>query len=97
MKEKVAVRGLAVLAAWIFAAWGVVMSAKGLWDSFLGQPEANKFSPEPWGFVTREQWFRYAGFELCYGLACLGLAAALRAFGRRLPEWKERPVTGEDD
>ncbi len=90
MKEKMAVRGLAHLAAWMFLAWGSLTALKGLWDCFGGEPEANYFSPHPWEFVTRAQWMRYAGFELAYGLACLGVAAALRAYGRRLPESVER-------
>ena len=61
-------------------------------QSVGGQPEANFFSPQPWQFVTRAQWFRYAGFELAYGLACLGLGLAATIYARRLPEWVERPV-----
>lgn len=96
MNQKVAVRGLAHLSAWMFAGWGALMVLKGLWDCFGGEPEANHFSPAPWQFVTRDQWFRYAGFELCYGLACLGMAAALRVYGRRLPVFVERPLQREE-
>lgn len=96
MKEKVAIRGLAHLSAWMFAGWGGLVALKGLWDCFGGEPEANKFSPGPWEFVTREQWFRYAGFEVAYGLACVGVALALRAYGRRLPEVVERPALPEE-
>lgn len=96
MKEKIAVRGLARLAGWAFVAWGAIIVLKGLWDCFLGQPEANYFSSRPWEFVTREQWLRYAGFELAYGLACLALGRAAWAFARRLPEWVEREKPAED-
>jgi hypothetical protein len=68
---------LARLAAKLFLVWGVLVSGKGLWDAFAGEPEANFYSPKPWEFVTREQWARYAGFELAYGLACVGMGAGL--------------------
>lgn len=41
--------------------------------------------------MTREQWLRWAGFELCYGLALLGLAWYCLRWGRRLPETVSRP------
>lgn len=89
-KERVRIRGLALIPAWIIGAWGAVVAPKGLYDLFLGEPEANLYAPEPWAFVTREQWLRYGGFELAYGLACLGLAVALWRVSRFLPEWVER-------
>jgi len=95
MSQKIVIRGLARLASRIFFVWGGLAALKGLWDCFLGEPEANFFSAQPWEFVTREQWFRYAGFEITYGLACLALAWALRAYSRRLPEWIERDTPGE--
>lgn len=57
----------------------------------MGEPEANLYSPVKWQFVTREQWLRYSGFELTYGLACLGLAVLLWRYSRFLPEWIQRP------
>jgi hypothetical protein len=85
MTEKVGARGLARLAAWIFFAWGAVLALKGLYDAFLGQPEANYYSPKPWQYVTREQWFRWVGFEIAYGAACLGLGLAALEYAKRLP------------
>jgi hypothetical protein len=96
MARKVAVRGLARLASLIFFVWGGLMTGKALWDCFGGQPEANYFSPRPWQFVTREQWFRYAGFELAYGLSCLALAWAILVYAKRLPVWVERNTSKEE-
>lgn len=90
--EKVAVAGLARLAARLFWAVGVFVGGKGVWDCFRGQPEANFFSPRPWSFVTQAQWARFAGFELMFGLACAGLGWAAWVYSRRLPVWIERPV-----
>lgn len=78
-----AARNLALLASWVFFVWGAGAALKGLWDAFLGAPEARFFSAKPWDFVTRDQWFRFAGFELTYGLACVALGAACRAYARR--------------
>ena len=89
--ETIKIRGLARLASWIFGAWGGLVSFKGLWDLFAGEPEANLYAPEKWAFVTREQWLRWAGFELVYGLACLGLAWYCVRWARRLPETVSRP------
>ena len=83
-------RGLARIASAAFAAWGGLVVFKALYDLFIGEPEANRYAPEAWAFVTQEQWLRYGGFELCYGLACLGLAALLWRYSRFLPEWVER-------
>lgn len=88
--RKVIVRGLARFAGWMFAVWGTLVFLKGLWDCFFGRPDANDYSLRPWDFVTREQWSRYAGFELCYGLACVALAWALWRFAPRLPEYVEK-------
>jgi hypothetical protein len=82
---------LARLTGWIFLAWGALILLKGLWDCFGGQPEANAFSPEPWRFVTRDEWLRYAGFELTYGLACLAIGHLAWRYAGRLPEWVEEP------
>jgi len=90
MTEKVAIRGLARLASGFFFVWGGLALAKGLWDFFIGQPEANFFSGEPWQFVTRAQWRRYAAFETTYGLACAALGFFIARVAPRLPEWTER-------
>ena len=86
MTEKIKIRGLARLAAWIFGSWGGVVALKALYDLFVGEPEANLFAPHKWAFVTQEQWLRYGGFELAYGLALLGLAFFAAKFSRLLPE-----------
>lgn len=72
------------------------MSLKALYDLFAGEPEANLYSAYKWQFVTQEQWLRYAGFELTYGLALLALAWALKSYARLLPEWVERKKTEPD-
>jgi hypothetical protein len=79
------------MAGLLFFSWGLVTALKGLYDLFVGEPEANLYSAQKWQFVTQEQWLRYGGFELCYGLACLGLAWALWKYSRFLPEIIERP------
>ena len=84
--EKVKIRGLVVLSSWIFLFWGILVSAKGLFDLFLGEPEANLYAPKAWDFVSRSQWLRYGGFELAYGLACVAVFFYLRAYARFLPE-----------
>lgn len=89
--RKVKISGLARLAAGLFAVWGALVAPKGLYDLFIGQPEANLYSAQPWQFVTQEQWRRYAAFEVLYGAACLALAVFLARYSRFLPEWVERP------
>jgi hypothetical protein len=91
-KEKVAVAGLARLSAGIFWAVGGLVGAKGVWDCVGGRPEADFFSPRPWSFVTHAQWFRFAGFEIAFGLACAGVGWAAWLYSRRLPAWIERSV-----
>jgi hypothetical protein len=94
MTEKTAVAGLARLTGWMFIPWGGLVAVKGVYDAFLGQPEANFYSPHPWEFVTRAQWIRWSGFELTYGLACIAVGVAARVYARRLPEFviKEKKV-----
>ena len=89
--RRVAVRGLAHLAAAVFWVGGAAASLKGFWDAFFGAPEARFFSAKPWDFVTREQWFRFTGLELTFGLACLALGAACRVYARRLPIYRDVP------
>jgi hypothetical protein len=88
--ERVKIRGLAHLAATLLGAWGVIVSIKGLYDLFIGEPEANLYAPQKWAFVTQDQWVRYAGFELVYGLACAGLAFAVWRYARFLPSTIDR-------
>ena len=92
-KEKIKIRGLARLAAGIFGVWGAVVTLKALYDLFAGEPEANLFAPRKWAFVTQEQWLRYAGFELAYGLALLALAWYAARFSRLLPDVVTRDRT----
>lgn len=89
--EKVKIRGLVSMSSWIFLFWGVLVAAKGLFDLFVGEPEANLYAPNAWDFVTRQQWLRYGGFELVYGLACVGAFWYLRRYARLLPETVDRP------
>ncbi len=91
-QETIKVRGLARLAAAIFAGWGGLVLSKGLYDLLLGgEPEANLYAAKAWGFVSRAEWGRYARFEVVYGLACLALAWYCRRWSRRLPETVKRP------
>jgi hypothetical protein len=89
--EKVKVRGLSRIAAWAFSLWGFIVTLKAFYDLFVGEPEANLYAPHPWAFVTREEWLRYGGFELAYGLALLGLAWFVFRYSSFLPEFIERP------
>ena len=88
--ERVKIRGLAFIFAGFFFIWGLAVTGKSVYDLFWGEPEANAYAPHPWGFVTKEEWLRYGGFELAYGLACLGLAFEARRYGQILPEFIER-------
>lgn len=94
--EKVKVRGLAHVVSGILAPWGALVTCKGLYDLAVGEPEANLYSADKWQFVTQEQWLRYAGFELAYGLALLALAYAVFRYARFLPAWVERTKTQPD-
>jgi hypothetical protein len=84
--QRVKVRGLWRIASCIFALWGCVVSSKGLYDLLGGEPEANLYAPSPWAFVTREQWLRYARFELVYGICLAALAVWVWRYSRLLPE-----------
>ena len=95
-QETIKIKGLARLAAAIFAGWGGLVALKGAWDLFVGEPEANLYAPVKWAFVTEPQWLRYAGFELAYGLAALGLAWYCQRWARRLPETVRRPRRGPE-
>ena len=88
--EKVKIRGLVRIAGWLLNIWGGVVAFKGLYDCFFGEPEANYYSLEKWQFVTQDQWLKWGGFEMAYGLACMGLGWACWETAKRLPEWIER-------
>lgn len=89
--EKIKIRGLAHIASCLIGSWGALVAVKSLYDLFIGEPEANLYSPQKWAFISSEQWLRYAGFELCYGLACLALTWVLSRYARFLPAVIERP------
>jgi hypothetical protein len=83
--EKIKIRGLFQSAGWIFFIWGSIVAVKGAYDVFWGEPEANYFSAAKWEFVSRQQWYTWSGFEISYGLACIGVAYLLRTVARRVP------------
>ncbi len=91
--EKIKIRGLLHIAGRIFFIWGVFVSLKGVWDAFIGEPEANYFSQHKWEFVTRQQWFTWSGFEIAYGAACILTALILFHYAKRLPLFIERQTT----
>lgn len=97
MKEKIKIRGLIRIAGWIFSIWGGLIGLVGFYHSFWGEPEANYYSPQPWQFVTKEQWLRWSGFEIAYGLACIGIGIACWEFAKRLPEWILRDKPSKSD
>ena len=88
--EKIRIRGLAVSAAWIFLSWGILVAVNGLYDVIAGEPESNLYSQSKWEFVTKAQWFNWSGFEITYGLACVGMAYLVWKYSGFLPEYKER-------
>ncbi len=94
--ERIKIRGLAVLFSAVVGLWGLVVSCKGVFDLFVGEPDANLYSSYKWQFITQEQWLRYGGFELAYGLACAGLAWAVWRYSRFLPEAVDRPRRAPD-
>lgn len=88
--QKVKVRGLVLIPAWIFLLWGSLILLKSFCDLLWGQPESNFYSPKPWDFVSREEWLRYAGLGLCYALSCLAAGWFLFSYGGLLPHFVER-------
>ncbi len=95
--EKIKIRGLARVGAWILGLWGGLVACKAVYDLFFGgEPEANLYAPQKWAFVTQEQWRRYAGFELVYGLSLLALAWYLIKLGRLLPVTISRAKRGPE-
>lgn len=91
--EKIKIRGLLRGSGWAFLLWGGLVAVKGLYDAFIGEPEANFYSLQKWEFVTKEEWLRYSGFEWAYGMACVGTALLVWRFAKRVPEIisRERP------
>ncbi|MBD3271535.1 MAG: hypothetical protein GF384_03225 [Elusimicrobia bacterium] len=96
-QEKIIIRGLIRSAGWIFCVWGCIVTLRGVWDAFWGEPEANYFSSVKWEFITQEQWHRYSGFEISYGLACIGIAYLLWKFSSLVPEFYTRPAQQYDE
>lgn len=90
--EKIKIRGLVVAAGLIFFVWGTLISIKGFYDAFWGEPEANMYSPSKWDFISQHQWFTWSGFEVAYGLACVCTAFLLHEYARRIPEYIERKI-----
>jgi len=90
--EKIKLRGLPVISGWIFAFWGTVVTFKGFYDSFFGEPEANLYSLKKWEFISQQQWLTWSGFEIAYGIACAGIAYFLIAYSKRLPLYIEREI-----
>lgn len=88
--KKIKIRGLVRTAGWLFLAWGAAVAVKGIFDLFWGEPEANFYSPRPWEFISRAQWLNWAGFEVIYGLACLGITWLLWKYAAYVPEEIER-------
>ncbi len=88
--EKIKVRGLANISAWIFLTWGTIVFIDGLLDAFWLEPESNWFSLYKWQFVTIDQWTNYARFEMIYGACCIMIAGLLFHLKNNLPEWRER-------
>ncbi|MBI4060850.1 MAG: hypothetical protein HY403_05410 [Elusimicrobia bacterium] len=97
MIETIKIRGLARLAAAIFAGWSGLAAFKGVYDLLGGEPEANLYAPKAWAFVTRAQWTRFALFELAYGLSCVALSWYCLRWSRRLPETIQRQPKPEFD
>ncbi len=85
--KKFKIRGLVTSACWIFFSWGAIIVLKGIWDLFWGEPEANIYSRYKWEYISQHQWLTWSGFEVTYGLACLGTAYLLRKYSERVPEY----------
>lgn len=96
-KEKVKIRGLARIAGWIFWIWGGAIFVLGFYHAFFGEPEANYYSPKKWDFVSQEQWLRWSGFEIVFGIACMAVGFLCWEFAKRLPEWIEREKQPVDE
>jgi len=88
--KKLKIRGLAVCASWILAVWGTLVSVKGFWDVFFGEPESNYYSQTKWEFISQKQWLTWSGFEITYGITCISIAYLLVKYAEKLPEFIER-------
>lgn len=93
--KKIKIRGLIVIAGTIFLLWGGIIILKGLYDAFWAEPEANYFSPKKWEFVSQNEWLRWSGFELSYGLFCFGFGIYLRKIATSFPEYQEKEDVGK--
>lgn len=82
--DKAELRGLLHIAGWTLIGWGSLAALLGIGHAFFGEPEANYFSPEKWQFVTQEQWLRWSGFEVTYGLACIGTGIFCREAAKKI-------------
>lgn len=80
-----------------FCSLGALVTLKGFWDVFRGEPEANYYSLKKWEFISRQQWFTWSGFEVVYGLACIGMAFLLWKYSERVPEYIERQNEENED
>jgi len=69
--------------ALIFGVLGAVFVLKAFYDFFWGQPYANHFSPEPWGFVTVRNFMHFATAELLAGFLNVGAGWVCFRSGRR--------------
>jgi len=71
------IKGLTGIAGWIFLVWGVIVAGKGVLDAFVLKPDSE--------FVTLRQWvFRWAPFEIVYGLACVLAGIACFEYSKRM-------------
>lgn len=95
--EKIKIRGLVQGGGVLLGLWGVVVALKGAYDLAWGEPEANFFSPRPWEFITRERWLNWAGFEVIYGAACVGLALLAWRYAAFVPAVIERHEVQHED
>ncbi len=77
------------ISSWIFRIWGALVSLKGFFDAAFGEPEANMFSPDKWDFISYNQWLRWSGFEITYGIFCF-------AFGYFLFELAKKESRGQN-
>jgi len=87
MYKKVKVRWLFKFSSWLFIIIGTIILIDGILDSFILEPEANKFSLSKWEFITFEEWLNFARFEMIYGLSCIILGLYTLKFSRKLPSY----------
>jgi len=80
--QKIKYRAVFKSSGWIFTVWGIIVVIKGLYDVFVGLPESE--------FVPLENFAKYSGFEIVYGLACVLVGLIIFEFAKKLPEIIER-------